>query len=130
MKHELAQMLKQGGGAIVNTASVAGLIGAARLPAYTGSKHAVVGLTRSAAAEYARANIRVNAVCPGVIRTPMFEQAMAINPRLAERTASFHPIGRLGEPAEVAAVVLWLCSDAASFVTGHAHTVDGGMTAI
>ena len=128
MKHELAQMIKQGGGAIVNTASVAGLVGAARLPAYTASKHAVLGLTRSAALEYARRKIRVNAVCPGVIRTPMFESAVALNPKLAGLTANFHPLGRLGEPEEVAAVVLWLCSDAASFVTGHAHTVDGGMT--
>ncbi len=130
LKHEIAQMLKQGGGAIVNTASVAGLVAAPKMAAYSASKHAVVGLTKSAAVEYARANIRVNAVCPGVIRTAMFERAAQANPGVADIAARLHPVGRLGEADEVAAVVLWLCSDAASFVTGHAHTVDGGMTAV
>ena len=130
LKYELTQMLKQGGGAIVNTASVAGLVGAPKLAAYCGSKHAVLGLTKSAAVEYARAKIRVNAVCPGVIRTAMFERAAELNPKLLGAAASLHPVGRLGEAEEVAAVVLWLCSDAASFVTGHAHTVDGGMTSV
>ena len=130
LKHEIAQMLKQGGGAIVNTASVAGLVAAPKMAAYSASKHAVVGLTKSAAVEYARANIRINAVCPGVIRTAMFERAAQANPGVADIAARLHPVGRLGEADEVAAVVLWLCSDAASFVTGHAHTVDGGMTAV
>jgi NAD(P)-dependent dehydrogenase (short-subunit alcohol dehydrogenase family) len=129
MKHELAQMMKQGGGAIVNTASVAGLVGAPKMAAYSASKHAVLGLTKSAAIEYGRSNIRVNAVCPGVIRTAMYDRAAAADPKVAPAVAKLHPIGRLGEADEVAAVVLWLCSDASSFVTGHAHTVDGGMTA-
>lgn len=131
MKHELPQMLAQGGGAIVNTASVAGLVGAAKMPAYTASKHAVLGLTKAAALGYARQRIRVNAVCPGVIRTEMYERAAALREGLPPGTIeNLHPVGRLGEAEEVAAVALWLCSDAASFVTGHAHTVDGGLTAV
>lgn len=130
LKYQLAQMLKQGGGAIVNTASVAGLVGAPKMAAYSASKHAVLGLTKSAAIEYARKGIRVNAVCPGVIRTAMYERAVAADPQIGLAAAQMHPVGRLGEVDEVAAVVLWLCSDAASFVTGHAHTVDGGLTAV
>ena len=130
LKHELKQMEAQGGGAIVNTASVAGLKGAPRLATYAGSKHAVVGLTRSTAAEFARQNIRVNAVCPGVIRTLMSERWANKDPDMPGRMAAMHPIGRIGEPVEVAAVVLWLCSSDASFVTGLAHTVDGGFTAV
>ena len=130
MKYQLAQMMKQGGGSIVNTASVAGLVGAPKMSAYSGSKHAVLGLTKSAALEYGRKNIRVNAVCPGVIRTAMFDRAVLADPKVGPSVAQLHPIGRIGEPEEVAAVVLWLCSDAASFVTGHAHTVDGGLTAV
>jgi NAD(P)-dependent dehydrogenase (short-subunit alcohol dehydrogenase family) len=99
------------------------------MAAYSASKHAVLGLTKSAAIEYGRSNIRVNAVCPGVIRTAMYDRAAAADPKVAPAVAKLHPIGRLGEADEVAAVVLWLCSDASSFVTGHAHTVDGGMTA-
>lgn len=129
MKYQLAQMMKQGGGSIVNTASVAGLIGAPKMSAYSGSKHAVIGLTKSAALEYGRKNIRVNAVCPGVIRTAMYDRAVLADPKVGPAVAQLHPLGRIGEAAEVAAVVLWLSSDAASFVTGHAHTVDGGMTA-
>jgi len=130
MKHELPQMLSQGGGAIVNTASVAGLVAASRMPVYSASKHAVLGLTKSAAVGYARNGIRVNAVCPGVIRTAMYERAASMRGLQPGQVEQLHPIGRLGEAAEVAAVVLWLCSDAASYVTGHAHTVDGGFTAV
>lgn len=129
LKYQLAQMLRQGGGAIVNTASVAALVGAPKMAAYSASKHAVLGLTKSAAIEYARKGIRINAVCPGVIRTAMYERAVAADPQIGLAAAQMHPLGRLGEVDEVAAVVLWLCSDAASFVTGHAHTVDGGLTA-
>jgi NAD(P)-dependent dehydrogenase (short-subunit alcohol dehydrogenase family) len=130
MKYQLAQMLQQGGGAIVNTASVAGLGGAPKMAAYSASKHAVLGLTKSAAAEYGRKNIRVNAVCPGVIRTAMFDRAVQADPKIGPAAAQLHLLGRIGEADEVAAVVLWLSSDAASFVTGHGHTVDGGMTAV
>ena len=130
MKYQIAQMLTQGGGAIVNTASVAGLVGAPKMSAYSASKHAVMGLTKSAAVEYGRKGIRVNAVCPGVIRTPMLDRAIAADPKVATTVAGAHPIGRVGEADEVAAVVLWLSSDAASFVTGLAHTVDGGLTSL
>lgn len=130
MKHQLAQMAAQGSGVIVNTASVAGLVGAPKMAAYSASKHAVVGLTKSAAVEYGRKGIRVNAVCPGVIRTQMYERAVQADPQVEKFAVAAHPVGRLGRAQEVAAVVLWLCSDAASFVTGHAHTVDGGLTAL
>ena len=129
MKYEIPPMLQQGGGAIVNTASVAGLVGARGIPAYVASKHGVVGLTKTAALEYARTGIRVNAVCPGVIRTPMVERLLSGHPRAQARLVDMEPIGRLGTPEEVAEAVLWLCSDAASFVTGHTMTVDGGMVA-
>lgn len=131
MKHELAQMLAQGGGgAIVNTASVAGLVGAPMMPAYCGSKHGVIGLTKAAAAEYGRHKIRVNAVCPGVINTPMMERAFAADPRRQPRMERLHLLKRVGEPEEIANAVLFLCSDAASFVTGHPMAVDGGMVAV
>lgn len=130
MKHQIPAMLRTGGGAIVNTASVAGLVGAPKHAIYAASKHAVIGMSRSAAAEYGKKGIRVNTVCPGVIRTAMLERAIARNPSGEAAIVGLHPIGRLGTVEEVAAVVLWLCSDAASFVTGHAHTVDGGMTAV
>ena len=126
MKYQIAQMLTQGGGTIVNTASVAGLVGAPKMSAYSASKHAVIGLTKSAAVEYGR----VNAVCPGVIRTAMFDRAVAADPKVGPAVAGAHPIGRIGEANEVAAAVLWLSSDAASFVTGLAHTVDGGLTSV
>ena len=129
MKYEIPQMLKQGGGAIVNMASVAGLVGLQGLPAYCASKGGVVQLTRTAALEYARAGIRVNAVCPGVIRTPMVDRLIAAQPEMEEALTAMEPVGRTGKPEEVAEAVVWLCSDAASFVTGHAMVVDGGFVA-
>ena len=129
MKHELPQMLKQGGGAIVNTASVLGLIGIIGQTAYVAAKHGVVGLTKTAALEYAKSGIRVNAVCPGVIQTPMVEGVINAQPELTEGLLALEPVGRLGKPEEIAETVVWLCSDAASFVTGHSMAADGGYTA-
>lgn len=130
MKYELPHMIRQGGGAMVNTASLAGLVGAKRMPAYVASKHGVAGLTKAAALEYARSGIRVNAVCPGVIHTSMVDRIfLNRRPDLKERLEASEPIGRLGTPEEVAEAVVWLCSDAASFVTGHTMSVDGGMYA-
>lgn len=126
LKYEIAHMLTQGGGAIVNTASDAGLIGLRRAGAYVASKHGVVGLTRTAALEYAKANIRVNAVCPGPIDTPMLREA---SERVIDAMATAQPNGRLGQPREIAEAAVWLCSDAASFVTGHPMPVDGGYLA-
>ena len=130
MKHELRQMLAQGGGAIVNTASVAGLMGAPRHAIYAASKHAVAGLTKSAAAEYGKKGIRINSVCPGVIRTPMLERALERDPNWEAALVGLHPIGRLGEVDDVVSAVLWLCSDGAGFVTGHQLAVDGAMTVV
>lgn len=130
MKYELAQMARQRRGSIVNTASVAGLVGAPKHAIYAATKHAVIGLTRSAAAEYGRIGVRVNAICPGVIRTPMFERALQRQLASEEAITAMHPVGRIGEVAEVANAVLFLCSDASPFITGHALTIDGGMTAI
>lgn len=130
MKYEIPEMLKRGGGAIVNTASIFGLVGEdTGMPAYTAAKHGVVGLTKAAALEYAKDNIRVNAVCPGTIHTPASARLMAKDPQAEETLIALHPIGRLGTPSEVAEAVVWLCSDAASFVTGLAMAVDGGYTA-
>lgn len=129
MKYEIIQMLNQGGGAIVNTASIMGLVGGSRSPAYPATKHGVVGLTRAAAVDYAQEAIRVNAVCPGYIRTPMIEQSILSDPVAEERVVSRHPMHRLGTPEEIGEAVVWLCSDAASFVTGTAMTVDGGYVA-
>ena len=129
MKYEIQHMLSQGGGAIVNTASVAGLIGFPGLPDYVASKHGVLGLTKTAALEYAKSGIRVNAVCPGVIQTPMVERGAQLSPGFDEIAVSMEPVGRFGQPAEIGEAVVWLCSDAASFVTGHPMTVDGGLVA-
>ena len=126
MKYELRHMLRQGAGAIVNTSSVAGFIGLPGESAYVAAKHAVLGLTRTAALEYADHGIRVNAVCPGVIRTPMTEFFLDGDPEAERAAVARHPMGRLGEPAEIADAVVWLCSDEASFVTGHPLVVDGG----
>ncbi len=131
MKYQINQFLKQGsGGAIVNTASVAGLVAAKGVPAYVAAKHGVVGLTKTAAVEFAKKNIRVNAVCPGGIRTQMLERAIEDKPWVEKQLLRLQPIGRLGEPKEVGRVVVFLCSDEASFVTGHAMPVDGGCVAI
>lgn len=129
MKYEIQQMLKQGAGAIVNTSSAAGLIGVAGLPAYSASKHGVVGLTKAAALEYAKRGIRVNALCPGAIRTSMVEDAIRQGLVTEESAVAMEPVGRLGTPEEMAEVAAWLCSDRASFVTGHAMAADGGMVA-
>ncbi len=128
MKYELQRMLQQGGGAIVNTASIAGLVGLPYASAYVASKHGVVGLTKTAALEYAKSGIRVNCVCPGYIETPMTAPSMQDPERMALMIAS-EPVGRMGNPEEVAEAVVWLCSDVASFVTGHSMTVDGGYVA-
>jgi len=130
MKYEIPHLLKQGGGAIVNTASTAGLVGYRGGSAYVASKHGVVGLTKTAALEYAKAGVRVNAVCPGAIDTPMMGRITGHRPQRAERMAAAEPVGRMGQPAEIAEAVVWLCSEAASFVTGHAMAVDGGITAL
>ena len=129
MKYELQHMLTQGSGAIVNTASVAGLVGLPGFSAYVAAKHGVNGLTKTAALEYAKSGISVNAVCPGAIRTPMFERGARDNPGIEEQVVAAEPIGRMAEPAEVGEAVVWLCSDAASFVTGQPLAVDGGWTA-
>ncbi|WP_225787146.1 SDR family oxidoreductase [Pseudomonas sp. Marseille-P8916] len=130
MKYQLPLMLAQGGGVIVNTASVAGLSAAPKMSIYSASKHAVIGLTKSAAVEYAKKGIRVNAVCPAVIDTDMFRRAYEADPRKAEFAAAMHPVGRIGKVEEIASAVLYLCSDGAAFTTGHALTVDGGALAI
>jgi NAD(P)-dependent dehydrogenase (short-subunit alcohol dehydrogenase family) len=129
MKYEIPAMLKNGAGAIVNTASAAGLIGVPNMPAYAASKHGVVGLTKTAALEYAKAGIRVNCVCPGIIQTPMVSRLTGERPGMFEKIATAEPIGRVGQPEEIAESVVWLCSDLASFVTGHAMSVDGGIVA-
>ncbi|MBV8771372.1 MAG: SDR family oxidoreductase [Deltaproteobacteria bacterium] len=130
MKAEIAQMLKQGGGgAIVNTSSLAGIAGAIGGPAYVAAKHGVAGLTRAAALEYGRHNIRVNAVCPGPIRTPMLGRLMQFTKDAEQRMVRSEPLKRLGEPEEVGETVAWLCSDRASYVTGLPMPVDGGFFA-
>lgn len=129
MKYEIPEMLKQGKGVIVNCASIAGLVGFAGLPAYVASKHGVLGLTKTSALECAKLGIRVNAVCPGAIKTPMIDRITGNKKEAEEQFANMEPIGRLGNPEEVANAVVWLCSDEASFVTGHAMAIDGGWVA-
>jgi NAD(P)-dependent dehydrogenase (short-subunit alcohol dehydrogenase family) len=128
MKHQIPAMLKTGGGVIVNNASIAGLVGFAGVPAYVASKHGVVGLTKNAALDYAKQNIRVNAVCPGVIQTPMIERFTGGDPKVIQQLVAGEPMDRLGQPEEIAETVVFLCSDAASFITGQAIAVDGGWT--
>lgn len=130
MKAELPPMLAQGSGAIVNIASVAGLIGAPKAADYTASKHAVVGITKSAALDYAKSGIRVNAICPAYTDTAMVHGAIAGNPVMASIMTRAIPMGRLGRAEEIAEAVVWLCSDASSFVTGHSLVLDGGLVAI
>ena len=129
MKYEIPAMLKQGSGAIVNTSSIMGLTGAIRVPAYTAAKHGVAGITKAAALEYARHGIRINAVCPAPIYTPMLTKAFEKRPDIEERYARAEPMKRIGQPEEVGEAVAWLCSDRASYLTGLPMPVDGGYMA-
>ncbi|MDX2163523.1 MAG: glucose 1-dehydrogenase [bacterium] len=126
MRYAIPEMLRNGGGAIVNVASIIGWIAFPGLPAYTASKAATIALTKTTALEYAKQNIRVNVVCPGSIRTPMYNRFSGGTPEAEAYMATFHPIGRIGEPPEVSSAILWLLSDGASFVTGHVLPVAGG----
>jgi NAD(P)-dependent dehydrogenase (short-subunit alcohol dehydrogenase family) len=127
MKYEIPEMLKRGGGSIVNMSAVAGLRAGRRVgAAYNASKHGIIGLTQSGAVEYADRGIRVNAVCPAMIRTPMSDKTFLKDEAMVQRAVSMHPVGRMGRPEEVSALVLWLCSDEAGFVTGSAVPIDGG----
>jgi NAD(P)-dependent dehydrogenase (short-subunit alcohol dehydrogenase family) len=128
MKHEIPLILKQGGGAIVNTSSGAGIIGIKGSPAYTAAKHGVIGLTKAAALDYAARNLRINAVCPGYIETPMMERFTGGTAEGRAKVIAEEPAGRMGKPEEIAAAVVWLCSDLAAFVVGHAMVIDGGQT--
>jgi NAD(P)-dependent dehydrogenase (short-subunit alcohol dehydrogenase family) len=128
MKHEIPLILRQGGGAIVNTSSGAGIIGIKSSPAYTAAKHGVIGLTRSAALDYAAHGIRINAVCPGYIDTPMMDRFTGGTPEGRAKVIAEEPVGRMGKPEEIAAAVIWLCSDKAGFMIGHAMVLDGGQT--
>ena len=129
MKYEIPQLLKHGGGAIVNTASGAGLVGVGQLSAYNASKHGVVGLTKTAALEFAQKNIRVNCVCPGLINTPMVARMIDSGGMNEQEFLAAEPVGRMGRPEEIGEGVVWLLSDAASFVTGHSLSIDGGYVA-
>lgn len=128
MRYELPHMLERGAGVIVNVASVAGLVGFPSLPAYVAAKHGVVGLTRAAALDHSADGVRINAICPGGIRTALAEGVFAQQPGMEEQLTAAHPIARLGTPDEIGRAVAWLCSDAASFITGTAIPVDGGWT--
>lgn len=129
MKYQIPHMLKQGKGAIVNNASIAGLVGFAGIPAYVASKHGVLGLTKNAALENAKSGVRVNAVCPGVIKTPMIDRFTGQDKTVEKQFEDMEPVGRMGEPEEVATAVAYLCSDEASFITGITMPVDGGWVA-
>jgi NAD(P)-dependent dehydrogenase (short-subunit alcohol dehydrogenase family) len=128
LKYQIPLMLQHGGGAIVNTSSGAGIKVFGRGAAYAAAKHGVVGLTKDAALDYAASNIRINAICPGIIDTEMMDRFTGGTPEERDRVIAQEPIGRMGKPEEIAAAVVWLCSDAASFVTGHALVADGGQT--
>jgi NAD(P)-dependent dehydrogenase (short-subunit alcohol dehydrogenase family) len=128
MKHQIPLLLQHGGGAIVNTSSGAGVVGITGQAAYTAAKHGVVGLTKSAALDYARSGVRINAVCPGIIATEMMDRFTGGTTEGRDRVIAQEPIGRMGTAEEIAAAVLWLCSDAAAFVVGHAMVIDGGQT--
>lgn len=127
MKYEIPEMIRSGGGAIVNTSSGAGVIGIPQQPVYSASKHAVLGMTKSAALEYAKSGIRINAIAPGLVETEMLERVAEDNKQLIESLKSKTPIGRIGDPQEIANAVVWLLSDKASFVLGHTLLVDGGI---
>ncbi len=127
MQHQIPRMLETGGGAIVNTGSVASVIGMANIPLYIASKHAVLGLTRAVALEYAQQNIRVNTVCPGAVKTALYDRFTGKNPEMEQAIEAMHPMGRSGTPEEVASAVYWLCSEA-TWTTGQAITLDGGFT--
>ena len=129
MKHQLPVMLKQKRGSIVNCASIAGVVGFANIPAYVASKHGIIGLTKTAALEYAKSNVRINAICPGVIETPMIDRFSHGDPEQRKALAAAEPMGRMGQPEEIAAAALWLSSGESSFVTGHSLIVDGGWVA-
>jgi NAD(P)-dependent dehydrogenase (short-subunit alcohol dehydrogenase family) len=128
MKYEIPLILKQGGGAIVNTSSGAGIIGIKGSPAYTAAKHGLLGLTKAAALDYAAQNVRINAVCPGYIDTPMMGRFTGGTPEGRAKVIAEEPVGRMGKPEEIAAAVVWLCSEASAFVIGHAMVIDGGQT--
>lgn len=129
MKYELIQMLKQGHGGIINCSSIAGLVAFEGIPAYVASKHGVLGLTKTAAMEYAKSNIRINAICPGVIKTPMIDRFIKGDKDFEKGLLEGEPVGRMGRPEEIASAVLFLCSEGSSFVTGHPLVVDGGWVA-
>jgi NAD(P)-dependent dehydrogenase (short-subunit alcohol dehydrogenase family) len=129
MKHEIPPMVAHGGGAIVNTSSISGLVGSRGLGPYSASKFGVNGLTKASALDYASKNIRINSVCPGVVQTPLLDRLIDAEPRFRETLLAETPLGRIARPEEIAEAVVWLCSDRASFITGHNLVVDGGFTA-